>query len=312
MLISGRLGSAFAALVVIATILFAGPATAQSPQSLTVCMAEDNPPLSYRSQGETRGLDLRVAQAIAAELKRPLQVVLFESKYEEESRLTHEVNALLSSGVCEIASGFPLFASDLGPPSRPTARVPDYPGAKRRPQRPWVPLGTLAPSPAYHVVAMGLVVHDAAREATTLANPGDARIGVMAGTMAGTAVTLYRNGKLRPQLVSLNQNEDALAQLAAARFDATLVSLDRYDAWRLANPSSGLRRAAYVHPLRINIGFVARADATQVLAAANQVITRAMADGELQRWATAAGSSWIAPVEPQLSGPVGLAELMRE
>jgi ABC-type amino acid transport substrate-binding protein len=298
-------------------MMHAGPIAAQeTAQALKACMAQDNPPLSYAvqvgGQEQPRGLDVRVAQAIAAQLKRPLQVVLFESKYEENSQLTHEVNAMLMSGVCDIASGFPLFAADLGAPSRPTARVPDHPGAKRRAQRDWVPLGALAASPGYHVAAMGLVVREAAREKATLAEPGDARIGVIAGTMAGTAVTLFRNGKLRPLMLSLSQNEDALALLEAGRFDATLVSLDRFDAWRLAHPASVLRRAAYVHPLRINIGFVARADAPELLAAANQVITRALADGDLQRWAQAEGSSWIAPAEPQQSGPVGIAELRRE
>lgn len=298
-----------ALLAALAATVFAG--TVHS-QPLRVCMAEANAPLSYRSQDQTRGLDLRVAQAVASELGRPLQVVLFESKYEAESTLSHEVNALLSSGVCELASGFPLIAVDLGPPSRPTARVPDYPGAPRPPLRPWVPLGTLVPSRAYHVVAMGLVVRDAARESATLATLGDARVGVTAGTMTGTAVTLYRNGKLRPQLVGVSQNQNVLEQLEAGSFDATLVSLDRYDAWRLDHPGSALRRAAYVHPLRINIGLVGRSEAAATIAAANRVIERSLANGDLERWSTASGIGWIAPVDPQVGGPIGLPELLRE
>lgn len=299
----------FLRLGALAAMFISGAAGAQD---LNVCMAQNNPPLSYRVQGEPRGLDLRVAQAIATELARPLTVVLFESKYEADSSLSQEVNALLSSGVCELASGFPLLADDLGPPRRPTARVPDYPGAKRPPLRPWVPLGTLVPSRAYHTVAMGLVVREASRQSATLADPGDATIGVTAGTMAGTAVVLYRNGTLRSQLVSLAQNQDALEELDAGRFDATLVSLDRLDAWRLSHPLSTLRRAAYVHPLRINLGFVTRADANEVLGAANRVIERSLANGDLQRWTSAAGSTWIAPAEPQVGGPIGLAQLLRE
>lgn len=283
-----------------------------SAHALTVCMAGNNPPLSYQGKDKVQGLDVRVAQAIAAELQRPLKVIPFESEYEADRSLTHEVNALLSSGVCELASGFPLLASDLGAPTRPTARVPDYPGAMRPPQRPWAPLGTLVPSLAYHAVAWGLIVREASRESATLAEPGNARIGLTAGTMAGSAVTLYRNGKLRPQLVSLPQNQDALEQLDAGKFDATLISLDRYDAWHLAHPASTLRRAAYVHPLRINIGFVARSDAPEVLAAANRVISRSLADGELQRWTAASGITWIAPAEPQVGAPIGLMDLLRE
>ena len=79
--------------------------------------------------------------------------------------------------------------------------------------------------------------------------------------MAGTAVTLYRGGKLRAQQISLSKNEDALEALDTGRVDATLASLDRYDAWRLAHPTSNVRRTAYIHPLRINIGLVARSDA---------------------------------------------------
>lgn len=283
-----------------------------SAQALTVCVAENNPPLSYEGKGEIRGLDVHVAQAIADELQRPLKVIPFESKYEAESSLAHEVNALLSSGVCELVSGFPLLAGDLGSATRPTARVPDYPGAKRRPQRPWVPLGTLVPSLAYHAVAWGLIVREASRESATLAEPGDARIGVTAGTMTGSVVMLYRNGKLRPQLVSLSQNQDALEQLEAGKIDATLISLDRYDARRLEHPTSSVRRAAYVHPLRVNVGFVARSDAPEVLAAANRVISRSLADGELQRWAAALGTTWIAPAEPQVGAPIGLMDLLRE
>jgi ABC-type amino acid transport substrate-binding protein len=214
--------------------------------------------------------------------------------------------------VCELASGFALLASDLGPPSRPTARVPDHPGAPPPPRRPWVRLGTLLPTRAYHAMAMGLVVRDAARAEATLAAPGDARIGVVGGTLSGTAVSMFRNGRLRPQFVSVAQNEDVLALLEAGRFDATLVPLDRYDAWRLAHPATPLRRAAYVHPLRINIGFVARAEASALLEAADRVIARALADGDLQRWSADSGASWIAPVEPQVRGAFSLPDLMRE
>ena len=115
-----------------------------------------------------------------------------------------------------------------------------------------------------------------------------------------------------PGSASVAQNEDALALLEAGKFDATLVSLDRFDAWRIAHPSSTLHRTGYVHPLRINIGFVARAESTEVLAAANRVINQAIASGELERWTTEAGSSWVPPAEPQVSGPIGLPDLIRE
>jgi ABC-type amino acid transport substrate-binding protein len=296
----------------VALVLAGGCAGAADAPTLTVCMAENNPPLSYRVDGTSRGLDVVVAEAIAAELHRALKVVPFESKYEHESTLAQEVNALLSSGVCDMASGFALLAGDLGPPGRPTARVPDYPGAKRPPQRPWVPLGTLVATEPYHAMAMALVVRDPARQAATLAELGDARIGVVSGTLAGTAVSLYRNGKLRDRIVSLAQNQNVLEELEAGRFDATLVALDRLDAWRLAHPASTLRRAAYTHPLRINLGFVALADAAELVAAADRVIGRATSNGDLRRWSEETGTTWVAPGEPAVAANIGLADLVRE
>ena len=104
---------ASATLAVVTAVLAMSSFTAVA-QPLTVCMAEDNPPLSYAVKGETRGLDVRLAQALAAELQRELRIVPFESKLEGETTLSQEVNALLSSSVCELASGFSLLAGDLG------------------------------------------------------------------------------------------------------------------------------------------------------------------------------------------------------
>lgn len=284
----------------------------KATRPFTVCMADDNAPLSHTVGAATRGLDVRVAQAVAAALGTPLAIVPIESKRESESRLTDEINALLGSQVCDAASGFPLISADLGKPARATARVPDHPGAKRRPQREWVPLGTLIASRAYHASALALVVRDAARAGATLAEPGDARIGATAGTLAGTVLTLYRNGRLRPQLVSLSQNDDALEALEAGRIDATLVTLDRFDAWRLAHPQTPLRRAAYLHPLRINLGFVMLEGRADLQRAIDRVVEQALGSGALERWSVEAGVTWLAPIDPQVGRPIGLPDLLRE
>jgi len=289
-------------------------ATAQAvrPGPLTVCMAEANPPLSLAAGGIVRGVDVSVAEAIAADLHRPLAIVPFESKLEGDSTLSHELNALLSSGVCELASGFPLLRTDLGAPSRPTARVPDHPGAPPPPKRPWVQLGALAASRAYHAIAMALVVRDASRANVTLADPSDARIGAVSGTLAGTIVSLYHNGKLRGQMVSLSQQQDVLAELEAGTIDAALVTLDRLDAWRLAHPATPIVRTTYLHPLRINLGFVARSERVDLLSAVDRVVDAALASGDLARWHAANGSSWVAPVDPQVHAFVGIADLLRD
>ena len=49
--------------------------TAHAAEPLTVCMSEDNAPLSYRTKGPVVGFDVLLARAIASDLGRELRVV---------------------------------------------------------------------------------------------------------------------------------------------------------------------------------------------------------------------------------------------
>ena len=286
--------------------------TAALPAPLTVCMAADNAPLSHQVSGQPRGLDLRIAQAAASGLGRELAVVLFETEYEKESALVHEVGALLASGVCDAASGFPLLTGDLGPPSRASARTPDYPGAKRKRERPFITLQPLAASRAYQAVALGVVQRSGAPPLERLTDLGERKLGTVSGTLASAVALTWRNGRLQPNVVSLNQREDALAELARPtdrRFDAVLLPLALFDGWMLTHPGQPLEAAAYRRPIGVNLGFVTLASATEVRAAIDQAIIQARQDGRLAAWAAAEGVSWAAPVAPEISPGPTLADL---
>ncbi len=293
--------------------LLAGAAAAPaSAAPLTVCMAADNAPLSHQVGGQPRGLDVRIASAAAAALGRELVVLPFESAYEKESSLPHEVNALLSAGLCEAVSGFPLLASDLGPATRATSRTPDTPGAKRKRERPFVTLGTLIASRAYLGAALGVVQPGGAAPLLRLGDLGERRMGVVSGTLAGSMAMTWRNGQLRPRLVSLTQREDVLAELAqptGSRFEAVFMPLALFDGWQLQHPASTLVAAAYRRPLGINLGFVTLDGNAAVRAALDGVIAQALADGNLARWAAAEGVSWTPPSLPEVSRGPSLADL---
>ena len=285
-------------------------APAGAAPTLTICMAADNPPFSHLVSGQPRGLDVRIAQAAATVLGRTLVVLPFETSYEKESALTHEINALLSSQRCDAASGFPLLAADLGPASRPTSRTPDYPGAPRKRDRTFVPLGTLVPSRAYQAVALGVVQPVGAAPLERLTDLGERRLATVSGTLASAVGMTWRNGLLRSRLVSLSQREDALAELAqpapptGRRFEAAFVPLAMFDGWLLLHPGQPLVAAAYRRPIGINLGFVTLDSAADVRAALDRVIGDALADGRLARWAADEGVSFVAPVAPEVgSGP---------
>jgi ABC-type amino acid transport substrate-binding protein len=284
-------------------------AAAQAPP-LKVCIAEDNEPLSYVRDGKPRGFDVRIAQAIADELGRELRIVPFETEFERESTLAREVDALLSSQVCELASGFPLLREDFGVPIG-AARTPDFPGAKRFRERPFVPLLQMSPSRPYQ--GMALVVtsrREVARPVKRLADLKGLRIANVAGTLSSALLVMYQNGMLRRDLVSLPQRGDTVFELMAKnQIDAAVVPAGLYDAWHLHHPDGALVKADYQRPLGINIGFAATAQGAQALLAANRVIERALERGDLARWAAEEGVSWMQPTEPDVSRAPALHQL---
>ena len=286
-------------------------ASAQSAPPLTVCMAEDNPPFSMARKGQVTGFDVKLAEAVARELGRELQLMPFEPELEKEAMLTHEVNAMLSAGLCDLASGFPLLASDLGPPTRERFKTPDHRGAKPPRERPFVPLGTLVPSQPYQGSALVIVQRAGASPAASLGELKGRKVGAVAGTLEGTLVTMYQGGALTQNMVTLGQRDDIWAALESGRVDAMLVPTAAFDAHRLRQPASTLQ-AGPARPLGINFGWVALSSKAEVLEAVNRVVARAAASDELQVWAREAGLSWQAPTLPAVTGSLSLAGLLRD
>lgn len=281
-------------------------------EPLTVCMSEENAPLSYRSRGQVAGFDVLLARAIATELGRELRVVPFESEVEKETMLTHEVNALLSAGICDLVSGFPLLASDLGAPTRERFKTPDYPGAKRQRDRPFVPLGTLVASRPYQGTALSIVQRPGQSPVRTLADLRGRKVGAVVGTLEGTLISMYRGGYLHTSMVSMGQREDAWGALGSARVDAMLMTSTAVDAHRLQNPASPLQLTDFQRSLGINLGFVALQEQGALLAATNRVIARSQTSGDLQRWAQESGLQLLPPSQPDVTATLSLPALMAD
>lgn len=281
-------------------------------EPLTVCMSEDNAPLSYRTKGQVAGFDVLLARAIASELGRELRVVPFESEVEKETMLTHEVNALLSAGICDLVSGFPLLASDLGAPTRERFKTPDYPGAKRQRDRPFVPLGTLVASRPYQGTALSIAQRPGQAPVRTLADLRGRKVGAVAGTLEGTLISMYRGGYLHTSMVSMGQREDPWSALDTGRVDAMLMTSTAVDARRLMQPASPLQLADFQRSLGINLGFVALQGQSTLLDATNRVIARSQTNGEMQRWATEAGLRLLLPSQPDVASTLSLPALMAD
>lgn len=291
-------------------LLVTAPATGAAP--LAICMEESNAPVSQRRGPGAGGFDVLLAQALAERLGRPLVIRWFESKYEKEASLALAVNALLSSGVCELVAGYPLYAPQLGAPQAATARTPDHDGAKPPRQRPWIRLGSLIASRPYLAAPLTIILAPGARERTltSLDDLSGLRVVATAGTLADAILRLHRGGAFVKDLSSLPQNDDLLAALESGGYDAAFVELHKYDRHRARLPATRLAPSGFLHALSFNLGIVALEGERALIASVNQALEDLRRDGRLVAIAERAGLSYVAPQAPEVRGPISL-QLLR-
>jgi ABC-type amino acid transport substrate-binding protein len=188
----------------------------------------------------------------------------------------------------------------------------EYPGAKRKREQPFITLGALAGSRAYLGAALGVATKSPPPEVRRLSDLSGLRIGAVSGTLSGTTLMMYRNGLLKARMVSLSQREDALQRLHEGAFDALLLPLTQFDAYRREHPHTDLALSTYRRALGVNFGFAALATSQDVLHAADRVIDSALASGELQRWAEYEGITWVPPASPDVSAGFNFLQLLND
>lgn len=284
-------------------------AQSAQPAPLSVCMGEDNAPMSVGRKGQLSGFDVQMAQAVAKELDRPLRLVPFESELEQDANFPIEVNALLSAGVCDLVSGFPLLAADLGQPGRLKAKPPDYPGAKRPADRATVLLGTLVASKPYQGMALQLVQRLDVPAANRLGELRGQKVGAVAGTLEGTLIATFGGGVLVPSMVSMGKLDDRWAALEGGKVDAMLVPSTAWDMYRRSKADAPLQlRAGTPISLGINLGWVALAGHPELIEAVNRVAGQ---EAQLLQWAQISGLQRLTPTEPAVASELSLAALLK-
>jgi ABC-type amino acid transport substrate-binding protein len=290
---------------------------------LRVCLDEDLPPLSAHHRGmPDSGFDVALAGAVAARLGRPLQIQWFESKLDEDSSPALEANALLSDGRCSLVGSYALTKDSLVVPGVKTAKLPGFEGATSADRRRRVPLGVLAPSQAYIysplTIALGPKGIERAREKArgqNIAGVGDLaglRIGIESGTLADAILMTFDHGRLIDDITHLVPGrDDLLGALDRGDFDATLLDLRRFDAYRAAHPDTRLAASGYFYPIGANRGYVGLASDPDLLVAVNKVLSDLQAAGTIAELGQAAGLTYLPPREPAILGDVWLKVLQK-
>jgi ABC-type amino acid transport substrate-binding protein len=288
-------------------VLLATATTALSDDNpLKVCLDENLPPLSMHQRGKPdSGFDLALAQAVAGRLGRPLNIQWFESKLDESSSPALEANALLSDGRCALVGSFAFTKDSLVVPGVKTAKLPDFEGATRDDRRRRVPVGVLAPSRPYVYSPLTVVLGEKAR-GRKISGVGDLaglRIAIESGTLGDAILMTFEKGRLIDDITHLVPGrDDLLGALDRGDFDATLLDLRRFDAYRAARPDTRLAASGYYYPIGINRGYVGLASDPALIVAVNKALSDLQAAGTIANLAQAAGLTYLPPVEPAILG----------
>jgi len=291
----------------VAAVLLATAAAARADDDpLKVCLDENLPPLSMHQRGKPdSGFDVALAQAVAGRLGRPLRIQWFESKLDESSSPALEANALLSDGRCALVGSYALTRDSLKVPGVKTAKLPDFEGATRDDRRRRVPVGVLAPSQPYGYSPLTVVLSEKAR-GRKISGVGDLaglRIAIESGTLGDAILMTFENGRLIDYITHLVPGRhDLLGALNGGEFDATLLDLSRFDAYRAAHPDSRLAASGYYYPIGVNRGYVGLASDPALLAAVNKALSDMQEAGTLTDLAKAAGLTYLPPVQPAILG----------
>jgi ABC-type amino acid transport substrate-binding protein len=275
---------------------------------LTICLDENLPPLSAHRGGKPdSGFDVALAHVIADRLGRPLTIQWFESKLDEDSSPALEANALLSDGRCAAVGGYAFTPDALAAPGMKTAKLPDFDGATRDDRRRRVPLGVLVPSRPYLYAPLTVVLGPKARD-RKIAGIGDMaglRIAIESGTVGDAILMTFDQGRLIDDITHLVPGRsDLLGAIDRGEFDATLIDLRRFDAYRAGHPDTGLAASGYYHPVGVNRGYVALAAEPALVDAINKALADLQTSGRLDELAHAAGLTYLAPREPAAPGEV--------
>jgi ABC-type amino acid transport substrate-binding protein len=283
---------------------------------LRICVDENAPPVSARAGGKASGFDLELAAAIAKRLDKTLSIRWFENNLDEDASLSLQANALLSEGVCDLVSSYPMITRALQKPGVAAARLPHFDGWKPADRRRPVPLGILAPSKPYYYSALTVVSGGAAasRTITGLGDLQGVKLGVLETTLADAALMTYGNRKYANQITHVEPGPRGrlLERLEQGEYEATLVSYRMFDAYRLAHSDTKLKGSDFIYKFGFNMGFVGLDKSQALIDAVNGALTEMQAKGEIAELARAAGLTYIAPKQPDVAMDVTFFDIMKD
>jgi hypothetical protein len=120
---------------------------------------------------------------------------------------------------------------------------------------------------------------------------------------------LFGDDRLADQITHVIPGRDEpLPRLEKGDFDATLVALRRFDAYRALHPTTKLIPSGYYLPIGFNMGFVGLSTDRDLIEKVTRSIALMLDSGELGALARAAGVTYRLPRQPNVSPDLKLSD----
>jgi ABC-type amino acid transport substrate-binding protein len=283
----------------LAVSLMAGQSSAAT---LTVCLEEDSPPLSFKFKSRKGGFDYGVSEEVARRLGMEFAVQWFESENDEENVPAWEANAMMSDGLCDVVGGYPLVLSALGKPEADRGTLPDHDGMNRAERGRLVPLGVLDSTDPYNRVGFGVILGPNLSDLNLrgMHDLESRKVGFEVETLGAALVYRFRNGVLVSNAVSFRGSDELLPAVAAGELDAAVLELHKFDNFMRRNADAPIRFSGYVHPLGINMGFAVLERNSDLTARINSVLDDMKKDGSLEALAPKWQMTFVKPLPPKV------------
>lgn len=281
--------------------------------TLTVCLNKDYPPFSFNKDGVAGGYDYQVAQAVARQLGKTLEVKWYEKERRSRGAISVKTSVLINAGVCQLVGGYPLIQSSLDRPSGEATTLPPVDGMEPESRKQSIPGSQLLASSPYHFAGLTVVFGKtvALPVLQSLDELKPYKIGNRPASLGDLLMMAYKKGLLTNNAVRVDMGIEPLDALAKAEFDASIVEAHKFDSYRQENPATALRASGMILPVGLNLGFVTTAEHGELLAAVNAAISTLAKSGEIEKAAQASGLTYIAPLNPAVRSGLGLDKLIQ-
>lgn len=293
--------------------LFAASTHAADVQPLRVCLNKDNQPFSFLKDGKPGGFDVGLAQAVAQQLKRPLEIKWYQKERRSRGPVSVKTSVLVTAGICELVGGFPLVQSSLERPAGgEETTLPPVDGLPDDQRKNPVKGAQLVASQPYHFAGVTPVLGPKVQgDIKTLDDLMPYRIGNRPASIGDLIAMAYKQGLLIKNVSHVDVQVELFDAMSRGEFDVTLIEAHKFDMFRAENPQTALRASGLVLPVGFNIGFVTTEQHAGLLKAVDTAIAALLNSDAVAQAAREVNLSWSAPQQPAVRSGLGLENFVK-